>query len=103
MPASLKAPCRSCHSPYLTGKDGICLACLRGSQPIGLRCACGEAAVTVLLDQIGLNGEYAVEIPLCAACLALELETWEEKPLQRPRAGTADKDWQACRRRRTAG
>ncbi len=77
MPASLKAPCRSCHLPYLNGKDGLCLACLRGSSPVGLHCACGEIAVTVLLDRVGLNGEYAVEIPLCEQCLALELESWE--------------------------
>jgi len=80
MPPSFKAPCRSCHLPYLNGKDGLCLACLRGSNPVGLRCACGEIAVTVLLDRVGLNGEYAVEIPLCQQCLALELESWEREP-----------------------
>lgn len=80
MPASFKAPCRSCHLPYLNGKDGLCLACLRGSNPVGLRCACGQIAVTVLLDRVGLNGEYAVEIPLCEQCLALELESWERQP-----------------------
>jgi hypothetical protein len=30
--------------------------------------------VTVLCDRIGLNREYAVEIPLCEQCLALELD-----------------------------
>ncbi|GAB4483077.1 MAG: hypothetical protein Kow0088_26150 [Anaerolineales bacterium] len=75
MTAILKAPCSSCHQPYLAGKDGICLACLRGSKPFVLRCACGRIAVTVLCDRVGLNREYAVEIPLCEQCLALELES----------------------------
>ncbi len=74
MSASLKAPCLSCHLPYLNGKDGICLACLRGSKPTALRCLCGEIAVAVLCGRIGLNREYAVEIPLCRQCLALELQ-----------------------------
>lgn len=74
MPAALKAPCKICRLPYLKGKDGVCLACLRGSHPVGLRCECGGYAVAVLLDRIGAHGEYAVEIPLCASCLALERE-----------------------------
>lgn len=79
MPASLKVPCKVCHQPYLNGKDGVCLACLRGSSPIGLHCACGKNAVAVLLDHVGLNGEYAVEIPLCEQCLTLELESWNSQ------------------------
>ncbi len=74
MSACLKSPCLSCHLPYLKGKDGFCLACLRGSNPTALRCECGRIAVTVLITQIGMNAEYAVEIPLCEHCLALELE-----------------------------
>ncbi|MFN3308971.1 MAG: hypothetical protein ACK44E_07155 [Anaerolineales bacterium] len=76
MSPALKPPCKVCRLPYLKGKDGICLACLRGSNPIGLRCECGRFAVAVLLDRIGLNAEYAVEIPLCEACLAIEMEGW---------------------------
>ncbi|MCS6907283.1 MAG: hypothetical protein RML93_05305 [Anaerolineales bacterium] len=75
MPISLKPPCKVCRLPYLNGKDGICPACRRRSHPVGLRCACGKFAVTVLLDRIGLHREYAVEIPLCEQCLSLELES----------------------------
>lgn len=74
--ASLKTPCKVCGLPYLKGKAGGCLACLRGGKPIGLQCECGEIAVVVLLDRIGGHGEYGVEIPLCARCLAIEQEGW---------------------------
>ena len=89
MKTQIKPPCKRCHLPYLQGKKGICLACLRGSNPLGLRCDCGNTAVAVLQTVVGINGVYSIEIPLCQDCLNLELE--EEKPplFFTPRLGTA--------------
>jgi hypothetical protein len=74
MKSQIKAPCKRCHLPYLHGRNGICLACLRGSNPIGLRCECGKNAVAVLQTYVGINGVYFIEIPVCQDCLNLELE-----------------------------
>ncbi|MGB9673961.1 MAG: hypothetical protein ACPL3P_07460 [Anaerolineales bacterium] len=74
MKTRIKDPCSHCHLPYLQGKNGICLACLRGSSPIGLRCECGKPAVAVLQTYVGIDGVYFIEIPLCQECLKLELE-----------------------------
>lgn len=73
MNAQIKHPCKRCHLPYLQGRNGICLACLRGGTPIGLRCECGKSAVAVLQTHVGTNGVYSIEIPVCQDCLNLEL------------------------------
>lgn len=89
MTAQIKAPCKRCHLPYLHGKDGICLACLRGSNPIGLRCECGKPAVAVLQTHVGINGIYFIEIPVCQDCLNLELDEEEPSSAFRLRLGSA--------------
>ncbi len=88
MNAQIKPPCKRCHLPYLQGRNGICLACLRGSAPIGLRCECGKSAVAVLQTYVGTNGVYFIEIPVCQDCLNLELGEEDSFPSSLTRPGT---------------
>ena len=37
-----------------------------------LRCDCGKLAVTLLEVRVGSDPQYAIRLPLCSACLALE-------------------------------
>jgi len=77
----IKPNCELCGRPYLGGgQDGRCRTCAQGAHSTGvrkrLRCLCRKVAVVVMLGEVlTAEGEpMDVEVPLCIACRALELE-----------------------------
>jgi hypothetical protein len=74
----IKAACRSCHQPFLLGRDGLCRACLiPGAPRARLRCQCGKRAKHVILVTV-LNPEGAprtIQLALCRSCLEIERQS----------------------------
>ena len=86
MPIIEAPPCVACERIYVEGRGGVCSACLQARRKgrkyrrkTGIRCDCGEEAKTVILIQVGSekDGISTVRMPLCGACLQLELEVQE--------------------------
>jgi predicted nucleic acid-binding Zn-ribbon protein len=77
-------PCTRCGKIYVHGRDGLCDGCrlrptARTSRitPRPVLCDCGQPAVQVILVHVGdpEKDNYVEErMPLCPACLQLELE-----------------------------
>jgi hypothetical protein len=77
-------PCTSCGKIYVHGRAGLCEGCRPRRDPNRSRrhnhpvmCDCGQPAVQVVLIHVGdPTRDNLVEerMPLCPACLQLELE-----------------------------
>lgn len=80
----VEAPrCIACERIYVEGRGGVCSACLQARRKgrkyrrrTGIPCDCGEEAITVVFVQVGTerDGFTSVRMPLCGACLKLEVE-----------------------------
>ena len=77
----IKPNCELCGRPYRGGgQEGCCRTCAKGADPHGWRkrllCLCRKVAVVVMLGEVlTAEGEpMDVEVPLCPACRAMELE-----------------------------
>lgn len=83
MPIVEASRCIACERIYIEGRGGVCSACLQARRKgrkyqrrASIPCDCGEEAITVILIQVGTekDGFSTVRMPLCDACLKLEVE-----------------------------
>lgn len=88
MPIVEAARCIVCERIYVEGRSGVCSACLQARRKgrkyrrrTSISCDCGEAAIIVILIQVGTekDGFTTVRMPLCDTCLKLEVEL-QERP-----------------------